>query len=259
MNGRKLLLVAIGMLLSLGIVRMISAQEGAREKGTEAGKEAKASADPSGTWKWTREFNGQSQECVLKLDWDGKALTGEYEAFGNTSPIADGKLEGDQIAYHVEREFNGDKFDVKFNGKLADDEIVGKVVVGRDGEPMEFDWHAKRAVDVTDVLGAWKVRFQIPSGDWVDQEITLEKKADGLDGKCNGPFGEFALKDVKLDGSKLSFGVVPPFGGDDAEFTYVGTVRGRTWKGEHRYKFADQDGKVEFTGEKVVEKKSKAK
>ena len=33
-------------------------------------------ADPTGTWKWETERNGQKRETVLKLKLDGDKLTG---------------------------------------------------------------------------------------------------------------------------------------------------------------------------------------
>ena len=49
--------------------------------------------DPTGTWIWSRELEGQTNRSVLKLsNKDGK-LTGTYRRSGQTVPISNGKFE----------------------------------------------------------------------------------------------------------------------------------------------------------------------
>ena len=57
--------------------------------GLSAGKDTKDQAgDPTGTWKWTTEFNGQTRESTLKLKLDGDKLTGAMVGRNNNeTPI----------------------------------------------------------------------------------------------------------------------------------------------------------------------------
>ncbi len=127
----------------------------------EASDAAKADpVDPTGSWKWDYTFNDNTAEFSLKLDWDGKQLTGKYTAFNNTSDIEDTKLENNELSFIAKREFNGNEFTVHFHGKTEPDDIVGKVGVDFGDGPREFDWHAKRIVEFDDVLGTWNLLLE---------------------------------------------------------------------------------------------------
>jgi hypothetical protein len=118
--------VAFGLLVVLGL-------------GTPA-----LAADPTGTWKWTVERNGQTIESTLKLKLEGSSLTGVYVGRQNETPIEEGKFEGDTVSFKVTREFNGNKFVIAYEGKLSGDTIKGTAKVTRDGETQSRDWEAKR-------------------------------------------------------------------------------------------------------------------
>jgi hypothetical protein len=103
-------------------------------------------ADPTGTWKWSVERNGQTIETTLKLKLEDKKLTGTISGRNNTeTAIEDGKVDGDDVSFTVTREFNGNKFVQKYNGKLSGDTIKGKVEFERQGEKMTRDWEAKKS------------------------------------------------------------------------------------------------------------------
>lgn len=102
-------------------------------------------ADPTGTWKWSfTGQNGQTRETTLKLKLDGEKLSGSVTGRNGDTAIDDAKIKGDEISFAVTREFNGNKFTAKYNGKLAGDTIKGKIETERDGETRSRDWEAKR-------------------------------------------------------------------------------------------------------------------
>ena len=101
-------------------------------------------ADPTGTWKWSVERNGQTFESTLKLKLEGSSLTGVYIGRQNETPIEDGKFEGDNVSFKVTREFNGNKFVIAYEGKVDGDTIKGTSKITRDGETQSRDWEAKR-------------------------------------------------------------------------------------------------------------------
>ena len=129
----------------------------------ESDSEKAAPADPTGTWKWERKFNDNTAQFALKLNWDGKRLRGKYSAFDQTSDIEEAKLEKDQISFLAKREFNGNRFEVKFNGKVEPDDLVGKITVDFGNGPQDFDWDAKR-VEPGDVVGVWDLQLKSPEG-----------------------------------------------------------------------------------------------
>jgi hypothetical protein len=105
-----------------------------------------AAENPTGTWKWTTNFGGQSREATLKLKMDGDKLGGVYVGGQNNTETAieDASLKGDEISFKVTREFNGQKRTTKYSGKLSGDTITGKSERERDGQTQSAEWVAKR-------------------------------------------------------------------------------------------------------------------
>ena len=103
--------------------------------------------DPTGAWKWTfTGRNGQSREITLKLEQKDGQLTGSVSGFGGETPISDASWKDNQIAFSVVREFQGNKFETKYEGKLDGDTIKGTTErTGRDGQTTKSEWVATRA------------------------------------------------------------------------------------------------------------------
>lgn len=101
--------------------------------------------NPTGTWKWTVEFGGQSRELTLKLKLDGDKLTGSMVRGDQETPIEDAKYKDGELSFKVTRERDGQKFTIKYNGKVAGDTIKGKTEFGAEGDTQSRDWEAKRA------------------------------------------------------------------------------------------------------------------
>jgi hypothetical protein len=126
-------------------------------------------ADVTGTWSWSMQArqganadaNATPRKVTLKLKADGDKLTGTIAqpmgrragggdgaaaAAPRETEISDGKIKGDEISFSVKREFNGNAFVTKYNGKVEGDTIKGKVEApGRQGgDPTSRDWEAKR-------------------------------------------------------------------------------------------------------------------
>ena len=105
-------------------------------------------ADPTGTWKWSVAGpDGSSFETTLKLEMKDGKLAGLYSNQFGDATIRDATLKDDAISFEVEREFDGNKFVLKYQGKLEGDTIKGTIEFpGMDGgEPRKVDWDAKRA------------------------------------------------------------------------------------------------------------------
>jgi hypothetical protein len=103
-----------------------------------------AADEATGTWKWSAMFNNNTVESTLKLKQEGEKLTGTYVGRNSESPIEDGTIKGDAVSFKVVREFNGNKFTIKYSGTLSGDTIKGKSEFERDGQTMSRDWEAKR-------------------------------------------------------------------------------------------------------------------
>lgn len=103
-------------------------------------------ADPSGTWQWSTHSPNGDIATTLKLDARDGKLTGAYSnQFGDTA-ISNVSFKDDVLSFEVVRDLGGNKFVVKYHGKLEGDTIKGtlEAAVPDSGEPMKLDWNAKR-------------------------------------------------------------------------------------------------------------------
>jgi hypothetical protein len=106
---------------------------------------AAAAENPTGTWKWETNFGGKSRENTLKLKLEGDKLTGSMLGRDNQeTPIENASFKDDKVVFAVTREFNGNKFTIKYNGTVKGDTITGKTEFERDGQTQSRDWEAKR-------------------------------------------------------------------------------------------------------------------
>ena len=99
-------------------------------------------ADVSG--KWTAQVpgrDGQPQETTFTFKVEGDKLTGAVSGRQGDTPIADGKVSGDEISFTVTRERQGNVIKQLYKGKVAGDEIkFTRSVEGGQGNrpPVEF-------------------------------------------------------------------------------------------------------------------------
>ena len=102
------------------------------------------SPNPTGTWKYTAEVNGQSIDVTIKLKLEGDKLTGTVSALDSENKIEDGTYKDGQASFKVSREVNGNKFSIKYRGQFKGDTFKGKRELERDGQTNTRDFEAKR-------------------------------------------------------------------------------------------------------------------
>jgi hypothetical protein len=81
-----------------------------------------------------------------------------------------------------------------------------------------------------DVAGEWDVTINSPQGS-NQSLLTLKKDGDAWSGSLKGARGERALQDISWKGNELRFAMKINFQGQDAVFTYVGTLEKGALKG----------------------------
>jgi hypothetical protein len=101
--------------------------------------------DPTGTWKWETEVNGQKRESTLKLKLDGDKLTGASVRGDQETAIEEPTFKDGTVSFKITRDRNGVKTIRKYSGKLDGDTIKGKIETERDGQTQTADWEAKRS------------------------------------------------------------------------------------------------------------------
>ena len=104
-----------------------------------------AAADkPDGTWKYTVMRGDQSVEVTLTLKLEGDKLTGTTKRGDMETKIEEGKFKDGEVSFQTTRERDGNKFVIKYKGKLEGDKIKGKISGSFMGNDFEVDWDAKR-------------------------------------------------------------------------------------------------------------------
>jgi hypothetical protein len=217
---------------------------------------ATAAIDPSGTWKWDVTFNDNASQLAVKLKWDGKDLTGKYTAFDQTTDIAEGKLDKDELSFIAHPEFNGNTFDIHFNGKVEGDDINGKVTLDFGQGPQEFDWHPKRVVDADSVLGTWQLRIETPTAT-IEPKITITQDDRGLHGAYSSRFGEREAKNLAFKDGELTWEISGEREGNSFKVVYRGKLTGDSIKGTNEYDFGGNTGSAEFTGKRMPAEEQK--
>ena len=101
--------------------------------------------NPNGTWKYTAEVNGQSIDVTIKLKLDGDKLTGSVSVRDMETKIEDAKYKDGEVSFKVNREMNGNKFTLKYKGKITGDTFAGQREIERDGQTNTREFEAKRS------------------------------------------------------------------------------------------------------------------
>jgi hypothetical protein len=101
--------------------------------------------NPTGTWKYTADVGGQSIEVTIKLKLEGDKLTGTVSVLDMETKIEDGKYQDGEVSFKVNREMDGNKFTLKYKGKIKGDTFKGKRDLERDGQTNTREFEAKRS------------------------------------------------------------------------------------------------------------------
>ena len=137
-------------LVSISVLRLFTCA--ALLLGVLAARAEDKKSDPAGTWVWTQagRNGGEPREITLKIKKDGDKYVGSItnpprgDNPASETKIESIKLTGEDIAFNVTREFQGNSMTAKYSGKLSGDAITGKIETERDGQTRSRDWAAKR-------------------------------------------------------------------------------------------------------------------
>lgn len=101
-------------------------------------------SSPNGSWKYTVEVNGNSLDVVFKLKVEGEKVTGTVTVMDMETKIEDGKFKDGEVSFKIIREAGGNKFEIKYKGKVTGDSFKGKRELVREGQPNSREFEAKR-------------------------------------------------------------------------------------------------------------------
>ncbi len=226
--------------------------------GLQATVRAAEKPDPSGTWKWERTFGGNTRVRVLKLQLKDGKLTGTYKGREDEIPI-EGKIDGDKVSFGYTREFNGNKFSIRYTGKLVEDTIKGTGSFDGGERSREFEWEAKRSVELSDVLGTWKLAFEGRDGQSFESTLKISKDGDKVKGTYTSRFGEREIEDLKVADNQLTFKTTFERDGQKFTINYKLKPRGDSITGSLEFPREGENRSIEFKGKREAEKPAKKK
>src|SRR5579885_1218941 len=102
-----------------------------------------SAADITGTWKGTAETPMGKVERTFVFKQDGNKVTGETtsDVMGK-SDIEDGTIDGDNLTFTINVNFQGNEAKVNYSGKVKGDEIDMHVEV--PGQDYKIDYTVKK-------------------------------------------------------------------------------------------------------------------
>ncbi len=92
------------------------------------------------TGKWVAQVPGRNgnQEMTFNLKQEGGTVSGTIAGGRGDQTISDGKVDGDNISFVVNLEFNGNKIAQNYKGTVSGAEIKFTREVAGRGNPVEF-------------------------------------------------------------------------------------------------------------------------
>jgi hypothetical protein len=255
--GRSVVVAVTIHMVWSNVLVSASAQE-ATAPSEQSKQAAKKEVDPSGTWKWEREFGDNIMRSTLKLKkGDGGKLSGTLQTiFGDgggpgSDPVKidHGKIDGESVTFSVTRNFNGNEFTIEYKGTYANGELNGSYTLDFGQGPREREWTAKRHLGHDDVVGEWHLSFESRNGQIIESIATVklddEEKLAGT--YHSGFFGDAPMKNVAVKDGTLSWEVVLDTDNGDFALSYSGKPASNSMKGTIKSAVGGQENETPFT------------
>jgi hypothetical protein len=201
--------------------------------------------DLSGTWKGSFDFDGNSVPTALNLKVAGTDVTGTVEGLP-TSPaeIHEGKVDGDNVTFWVNSDYQGTTYKLVFKGKVADDHVDFSFGTddGSWGTTLTVKRDAPPAVPeppkATDITGAWKGAFDL-NGTSMPVVFNLKSAGAVVTGNAEGMgAAPIEIHDGKVDANTVTFWLNTDYQGQ----TYVLSYKGTLTSNQIDFSFGTSDG-----------------
>ena len=95
-------------------------------------------ADVTGAWAAKVPARGEEQDTTFNFKQAGEKLTGTVVGPMGETPIADGKVTGDDISFVQNLDFGGNAINIMYKGKVSGSEIKFTREVEGRGNPRDF-------------------------------------------------------------------------------------------------------------------------
>ncbi len=193
-------------------------------------------ADLSGTWKGSFDLNGNSVPAVINLKVAGTDVTGTVVVpTGPPSEIRDGKVDGENVTFWMNSDYEGTTYKVVFKGKVAGDHI--DFSFGTDDGSWGTTMTVKKELAAVatpaavpeppksiDLTGVWKGAFDA-NGTNMQVSFNLKSAASVVTGTLEGVGATpIDIHDGKIDGNVVTFWLNADYQGQTYVLNYKGNV-----------------------------------
>ena len=219
-------------------------------------EDKKLAVDPSGTWRWDFEFNGDTIKNVLKLNTtpNGK-VTGTLSARERSMEVTEGQITDGKLSFLVKAE-TPRAFTLAFKGKVDGDKVDGEASAKTDEGSREFPWTAKRSVESSDVVGAWKLKITLPSDQILQPLLTVALKDQKLTASYLSDDGKtIEAKQLEIKDNQLQFEIDTEHDSAKLHVAFKGRPYGSKIMGKLKYTVNSDSGELDYTGSLQPDKK----
>ncbi|QDV25705.1 hypothetical protein [Aureliella helgolandensis] len=212
--------------------------------------------DPSGTWRWTFDGNGNTIKSALSLDADPKGkVTGILVANDREIKVLEGSIKGNELQLKIKFEMQEREIHGAFRGEIDGDHLAGNIEFKSDEGAREFPWKAERSVEAADLLGTWDVVVETPDGE-LKSELKVTKKGEQIAIVVKTQDGDkVEAKGIKLEKNHLHYALDLQYEGSDLALSVKGRPYGSKLAGTMEYAINGDSGELDFHGVRQMDAK----
>ncbi len=203
-----------------------------------AGAKRRSKAPALGQWDIKYDFGGQELMAKLVISQNAKgAVDANWISEVAKIVVSNVKIEGDKITFSRKTMLDGNGFDSTFNGTVKDDKLTGTI----KSEMGDMAVTGQRLGTV--LIGKWEITRTTQQG----PRTSLLMIDTDLTGRMESLGGEIPIKDLKIDGSQVTFKTELNLGGQSYATEYKMKLDGKTLKGQS----VSDRGTNDLAGKKV--------
>ena len=101
-------------------------------------------ADVSGKWSLSVDFQGQKFPVSLVLDQNNETVSGKLESMLGEGVVEDGKVKGNKFSAVAKSEMQGQKIELTISGTIENDSMNGSLSAPMIPMPLNFSGNREK-------------------------------------------------------------------------------------------------------------------
>ncbi len=211
------------------------------ERGEYAANGVRLKPMPPAVGVWDLAYKIGDRDVTARLTVSAKpdgALDAKWASQFGQSTISNVKLQDGKLSFTRKAKFGDNEFEMTFEGTVQGDKLTG---VSKN-EQLEVPVTGQRFGAA--LIGQWELTSTSERG---TRTSMLTIRSD-LSGRYESFGGEIPIKDLKLEGSQVTFAIEMGFGDQTFKLDFKGTLDGNALKGQ----MTSERGTSEVTGKKLA-------